>query len=187
MSSHKPSPPSVTKPLFVGFAGHTGSGKTSAAKYLRSTYGFQYARYSAVLREWLAPREPSRHQLREFGWEVMSGGRQRQLNAALIAGLERSRSATIDGLRDPVDLESLREAFGPSFHLLFVQAGRETRFRRLQSRFSTEQEFASAMEHPVEASIEQLRPLADTTLVNESTLHDLHNALDAWLTAHVQG
>jgi dephospho-CoA kinase len=186
MSSQKPFRSLLSKPLFVAFAGHMGSGKTSAAEYLRSTYSFQYARYSAVLREWLTPREPSRDELRVFGWEVMSGGRQGELNTALIASIERCRSAAIEGLRHPIDFDSLANAFAPSLHLIFIHADDELRFRRLRSRFATRQEFASAMEHPVEASINQLQPRADITLANESSLDDLHKSLDTWLAARLQ-
>jgi dephospho-CoA kinase len=186
MSSQKPFRHLLTRPFFAAFTGHMGSGKTAAAEYLRNTYGFQYARYSAVLREWFAQREPSRDDLRVFGWGVMSGGQQRELNAALIAGLEKSRSAAIDGLRHPIDFDSLTQAFAPSLRLIFIHAADEIRFRRLRSRFSTQQELASAMKHPVEANIDQLKPLADVTLVNESTLDDLHDSLDTWLAARLQ-
>jgi hypothetical protein len=33
--------------------GHIGAGKTSAADYLKSAYGFFYVRYSKVLSDWL--------------------------------------------------------------------------------------------------------------------------------------
>ena len=90
-----------------------GSGKTSAAKYLSSRYGFQYARYSQVLQDWLSAGNADRDRLQILGWDVMAGGRQAELNARLIAGIDRSRSAAIDGVRHRLDFDSLSSRLGP--------------------------------------------------------------------------
>ena len=124
MSSQDPSRHSQTDAIFVGFAGHIGAGKTSAAQYLRDTYGFQYTRYSLVLGDWLASESSGREGLQQFGWDVMAGGRQVELNARLIAGLDLVRSVAIDGLRHPIDFHSLSYAFKGSFQLVFLDAAR---------------------------------------------------------------
>ena len=111
-----------------------GAGKTSAAKYLSSMYGLQYIRYSQILREWLAPEIVERERLQSLGWEIMAGGRQPELNARLIARLDRSRSAVIDGLRHSIDFDSLSEAFGTSFNMIFLESGSDVRFERLRWR-----------------------------------------------------
>ena len=170
-----------TDAVFVGFAGRIGAGKTSAANYLSSKYGFQYARYSQVLRDWLASEAPEREGLQEFGWEVMVGGRQVELNARLIAGLSRSQSAAIDGLRHHVDFHSLSYAFGASFRLVFLEAAPEARFERKRSRFSTYGEFLAADSHPVEAQIDNLKPLAAATIPTEGSLESLFRRLDGWV------
>src|SRR6266852_6152329 len=100
------SPRLRTERLFVGFAGRMGAGKTSAARYLESKYGFQYTRYSQVLQEWLGDAVSDQNHLQKLGWDVMAGGQQRELNSRLIAGLDRSRSAAIDGLRHRIDFDS---------------------------------------------------------------------------------
>ena len=173
---------SQTEPVFVGFAGRIGVGKTSAAKYLSSSYGFQYTRYSQVLREWLAPDTVTRERLQEFGWEIMAGGRQAELNRRLIAGLDRSRSAVIDGLRHSIDFGSLSEAFGDSFHLIFLEAGRDFRFERLRSRLSTRESFQAAESQPVEEHIDSLKAPASTIISNEQSLEALYKQLDAWVS-----
>ncbi len=182
MASQYPSRDSKTDAIFVGFAGHIGAGKTSAAQYLSTRYGFQYTRYSQVLRDWLGStsESTSREDLQEFGWEVMAGGRQVELNARLIAGLDRSRSAAIDGLRHTIDFYSLSYAFGPSFYLVFLDATAETRFRR-KPRFSTYNAFLAADSQPVEARIDSLKPLAAAIFPNEATLESLYRRLDGWL------
>src|ERR1035438_5665113 len=118
MPSHGTSPRSQAEPLFVGFAGRIGAGKSAAAKYLKEKHGFQSTRYSKVLRRWRGSEATTVAELRELGWGVMSRGEQPELNVRLIAELDRSHSAVIDGLRDPIDFRSLSDAFGPAFHLI---------------------------------------------------------------------
>jgi hypothetical protein len=169
-----------TDAVFVGFAGHIGAGKTTAAEYMRSKYGFQYTRYSQVLRDWLASESPAREDLQQFGWEVMAGGRQVELNARLIAGLDRSRSVAVDGLRHPIDFHCLSYAFGTAFRLLFLDAAAQTRFRR-KPRFPTYDAFLVANSQPVEAHIDSLKPLAAAAVPNEASLDSLYRQLDGLL------
>ena len=105
----------------VAVAGRIGAGKTSAAKYLSSRYGFQYARYSQVLAEWLGSDPADRNRLQQFGWEIMAGGSQVELNARLLSTLDRSQAAVVDGLRHKIDFCSLKYAFEPSFFRLLSQ------------------------------------------------------------------
>ena len=94
----------------IGISGRIGAGKTSAGKYLSSRYGFQYLRYSQVLSEWLA-RDPERgDNLQEIGWKVMADGMQSVLNRRLIAQVELDAGVAVDGLRHPVDCESLKSS-----------------------------------------------------------------------------
>lgn len=168
----------------MGLAGRLGSGKTSAAKYLSSNHGFQYARYSQILREWLAPDTVDRGRLQTFGWEIMAGGRQPELNACLIAKLDPSRSAVIDGLRHAIDVDSLSETFGASFHLIFLEAEREVRFERLRARLSTPELFQAAESQPVEVHIDSLKARATAIISNEQWLEDLYKQLDEWVAHH---
>ena len=183
MLSQDPSRHSQTDVIFVGFAGRIGAGKTSAAQYLSSAYGFQYTRYSEVLGDWLASGPTGRKTLQEFGWEVMAGGRQVELNARLIARLDRSQSAAIDGLRHPIDFHCLSYAFGAAFHVLFLDAAAETRFKR-KPRFSAYDKFQAADSRPVEAHIDSLKPFATATIPTEGSVEDLRHRLDAWLKGH---
>lgn len=174
---------SPTDAIFVGFAGHTGAGKTAAAKYLRSRYGFQYTRYSQVLQQWLFGGPADRERLRAAGWKIMAGGQQLELNRRLIAELDHTRSAAIDGLRHPVDFDSLSSAFGESFYLIFLEARQEVRFERLRSRFSGHDAVQAAALAPVEMEIDRLKALATTVIANEGTLDSLYDGLDSWIAS----
>jgi dephospho-CoA kinase len=165
--------------LVIGVSGRIGAGKTSAAQYLSSTYDFQYIRYSQVLSGWLGNPE-TKSGLQEIGWQVMNGGKQAELNRWLLAQITPDKSVAVDGLRHPVDHESLAKKFGSSFHLLYIDTARETRWMRLtgRARYQTPEEFEAADSHPVEQQIESLRPKAETVLRNEGSLEELHASLD---------
>jgi dephospho-CoA kinase len=181
MPSQNPPRHSQTEPVYIGFAGRIGAGKTSAASHVASRYGFDYARYSQVLEEWLPASAGDKDRLQQFGWDVMREGRQVELNSRLISGLSRSRSAAIDGLRHPIDYECLASAFGSAFRLVFLESGQENRFQRLRSRFSTYAAFQAADSQPVEAHIENLRPLASVTIANDGSLESLGLRVDEWM------
>lgn len=169
----------LVEPIFLGLAGRIGAGKTSAAQYVSSTYGLQYTRYSAVLQNWLAADASDKVRLQKLGWEIMAGGQQVELNSRLLAGLDHSRSAAIDGLRHKIDFDSLSSTFGPSFRLVFLEARQETRFERLRSRFLDFAAFREADSHPVEANIDILQPLASVVISNDESLEALYGRLDA--------
>lgn len=110
----------------------------------------------------------------------MAGGLQQELNSRLIADLDRSHGAAIDGLRHRVDFEQLTAALGPSFQLVFLEATPEDRFARLRSRFSTEEAFRAADAHPVEANIDSLKPLASVTIPS-GAIETVYKRLDTWI------
>ena len=167
--------------LIVGIAGRIGAGKTSAAKYISSTYGFQYLRYSEVLAGWLAADSKSKSELQTVGWEVMEKGLQAELNRRLIQQIISDSSAVVDGLRHPLDYTSLNSAFPASFRLIFLDASLETRWDHVKGgeRHSTFEKFLAADSHLVEQQIELLRPHASLTIKNEGSLSDLYTNMDA--------
>ena len=109
-----------------------------------------------------------------------------ELNARLIAGLDRSRSAVIDGLRHPIDFHCLVYAFGASFRVVFIDAAPETRFKR-KPRFATYDAFLAADLQPVEAYIDGLRPLAAAAISNQESLEGFYQRLDRWVAAYEKG
>lgn len=187
MAGQRVSPRLCTEPIFVGFAGRIASGKTSAATYLTREYGFQYRRYSQVLEEWASASAPDRNRLQHLGWDVMAGGLQVELNARVIAGIDRLRSAAIDGLRHLVDFQSLSSTFGESFEMIFIEAREEHRFERLRTRFSTLAAFKAVDSHPVEAHIDDLRSRASIAIRNDDSPELLYQQLDAWMVTRRSG
>src|SRR5271155_5666608 len=122
--------------LVIGVTGHIGAGKTSAANYLKSIRGFFYVRYSKVLSDWLGEDPESRVHLQTVGWEVMAGGMQTELNARLIGQIPAQIDCAVDGLRHPIDQDSLTKAFPSQFRLLYLESRQETRWQRVRKRYA---------------------------------------------------
>jgi dephospho-CoA kinase len=167
--------------LVIGITGRIGAGKTSVGTYLSSAHGFHYSRYSQVLSDWLAKDPESKAHLQAVGWKVMAGGMQTELNTRLISQLPPQSDCAVDGLRHPLDYESLNSAFSAYFYLLFVSSPPELRWQRLLPRYPELDDFSRADSHPVEQQIDSLCPKAFAVLGNDSSLQDLYCKVDAVL------
>lgn len=154
--------------IVVGVTGRMGSGKTAIARQLAELLGSQYLRYSQILAEWFQADPSDKARLQEVGADVMSGDGQRELNRRLIGRLESGRDAVVDGLRHPIDFESLRAEFGLRFFLVFVDTPDELRYERLLKRFDTYASFRDADSRSVESHIDSLR--TDAAMVVPGTM-----------------
>src|SRR5208282_1070810 len=132
MASHSQRPQGER--LVIGITGRIGSGKTTVGRYLESRYGFQYLRYSEILAEWRTKNPENKAHLQTVGWEVMSGGMQAELNRRLIARISPDGDVAVDGLRHPLDYETLSSSFSESFRLLYIDSPTNLRFERLNQK-----------------------------------------------------
>jgi dephospho-CoA kinase len=168
--------------LVIGVAGRIGSGKTEVAHLLEAQWGFQYLRYSIVLANWYGTDPSAKARLQQVGWEVMSSDRQRELNSKLIQRVDRDRECVIDGLRHPIDFESLNSEFSSCFYLFFVDTPAEIRFERLRQRYTTRELFIEADSHAVESNIGRLVPLANLVLNGQLPMHILAKQIEDFLS-----
>lgn len=163
----------------IGISGPIGAGKTTAAKYLATTYGLSYLRYSEVLAEISPEPAPNRLTLRQFGWDIMSRGLQTSLNQTLLSKIKNGINYVVDGLRHPIDFETLSSR--PPFYLLYVDASPQLRWQRLSSRDKSKiwEEFLASEKHPVESYLPILKEKAYKTLRNERSMTEFHADLNA--------
>ena len=166
--------------LVIGITGHIGSGKTTVGRYLESKHGFQYLRYSAVLADWLAKDPESKAQLQRVGWEVMAGGMQAELNRRLLAQTAPNGGLTVDGLRHPLDYQTLNSTFSSSFHLLYIDSPAPLRFERKKdkTKYADFAKFQAADSHAVEQQIDSLKANAALVIHNEASLQSLYAKVD---------
>lgn len=173
--------PMPDKKLIIGVAGRIGSGKSEVTQILAREFGFRYLRYSLVLAELYNADPTQKKVLQEIGWKVMSGDLQRNLNHVLISRISDQNDFAIDGLRHPIDYESLKETFKSCFFLVYIDTPPDVRFGRLRDRYASYDEFEAADLHQVESNIESLRPLASAilpgTLSNEQFRESLKHLI----------
>lgn len=165
----------------IGISGPTGAGKTTAAKYLAATYGFFYLRYSELLAEMSPEPISDRHVLRELGWDIMSRGLQSSFNQKLLSKMPSGLDCVVDGLRHPIDFETLSTR--SPFSLVYIDASRQTRWQRVTSRNPSNSwdEFLQGENHPVESHLPILKEKANNILHNENTLEALYSQLDNFI------
>lgn len=162
----------------IGISGPTGAGKTTAAVHLASTYGLSYLRYSEILADFLGKMAPDKQTLRKMGWDVMSEGLQLSLNQRLLTKMKKGINYVVDGLRHPLDLETLSNH--PPFYLLYIDASPHMRWQRLSYRDGsrTWEEFQAGDSHPIEGYLPILKQKAYKVVRNEGTIAGLYANLD---------
>jgi dephospho-CoA kinase len=111
----------------------------------------------------------------------MAGGMQAELNARLIARIPARQDCAVDGLRHPIDYESLAKAFPSHFRLLYIDSPQELRWQRLIARYPSLDEFRRADLYPVEQQIDSLRDKAFAVVKNNGSLAELYSKVDAKL------
>jgi len=110
----------------------------------------------------------------------MAGGMQPELNRRLVAEIIPNSDVAVDGLRHPLDYETLSKSFPGSFHLLFINSPPQMRFARLNHRgkYVDLASFETADSHQVEQYINLLRASAAVVIENQRSLNDLYAAVD---------
>ena len=172
-------------PRLIGLTGTNGSGKGAAARYFKKK-GYDYYSLSDLIREelWKKNEPVTRNNLIRMGNDL-----RRTHGADILARrvLERIKGkAVIDSIRNPSEVECLREQTG--FILLAVDAPVEVRFERAQKRgrdesASTLEEFRKkeAEEMTEQEKGQQLQTcmkLADFLIINDGTIDQFNKKLE---------
>ena len=166
--------------IAVGLSGPIAAGKTTAARILERM-GFRYCRFSEIIeRELRAHGVPvTRDTLQTFGEEAHNSRfGQRQLQNKLAVCVEQAPRIVVDGLRHPEDRAFLRERWGAAAHHVHVDASLGLRARRYTAKTGgAEDAFRRAEAHAVEQNVQVMEGLADSTMANAGTIHELESRL----------
>ena len=174
--------------MFVGLTGTNGSGKTSAADYLKER-GFRYLSLSDEIRLELANRNepPTRENMTRLGNELRARFGAAVLAQRVMARLAEDCDYVIDSIRNPSEVAALKQL--PGFRLVHFDAPIEQRYLRAVERRDERtplsfDEFAEQESREMESpdqTTQQLRAtfrLADETVVNDGSLDQLKKKLD---------
>jgi len=180
----------------IGITGTLASGKTSVKDFFLSRFSSSYfVSLSEIIKEELLKegKELKRENFVEKGNEL----RRKYGNHVLaeVATLTLPKEienciVIIDGIRNPGEVEYLREKFGKDFVLIGVDAPRELRFKRMLERRKegdpqTYQEFLEMDERDMGKNqpeygqnAEACLKLADYLIINDKSLEDLNEKLE---------
>jgi len=164
----------------VGFSGHIGSGKTTAAIWMENNKGYRRVRYSDILSNILKKRgeQPTRSALQALGWEVHNGLGQRWLGKALVELAGDAAKIVVDGIRFPEDIAFLREIYGPGFVHCHVVCSQTIRSERTCERQLEDIPPSHVSCHRVELCVDKLREMADVIILNQEDMSAYHRKLD---------
>jgi dCMP deaminase len=174
--------------MVIGLTGTNAAGKTIVSEHLKKQ-GFSYLSLSDEIREELAQRgeQATRENLIAMGNLLRRTFGPAVLAERIKARLEPGRNYVIDSIRNPAEVESLRRL--PGFHLLYIDAPIELRYRRAHERGdartpATFEEFVEQERREMQSddlAAQQLRAcfqMADAQLINDADLEALGRRID---------
>jgi len=173
----------------IGVIGKNGSGKDEVLKYLRDRYDVPFLSTGDIVRGIAAKegREATRSNLQEISNRYF---KERGEGCFVCMVVDRIRekgwkSAGISGVRSPRDIDILRGELGKDFVLIDVYVSDpHVRFERMLKRGEGRDAKAYADFVKQDKAEEEIFGIdkaaagADYSLGNDSTLDDLHNAVD---------
>jgi len=171
-------------------AGEIASGKGTAAKYITKKYGGVSYRFSDPLRDILLRMhmDINRENYHKISMALRKNFGQDSFSKIISQDIkkEKSKIVVLDGVRRPSDIKYLKDIKG--FHLIFIEADLEERFKRLKMRKEKTDDrekkikyFKKEHQSEVEMKIRQMKKMADFVIDNNQSLAQLFKSIDAIL------
>jgi len=123
--------------IVIGLTGTIGSGKNIVAEILKSRFDSWYVSLSSVIRAEIEKKRRvlSRTSLQDHGDELRKKYGGHILAKLAVEYLQRNKKVIIiDGIRNPGEIEWLKNRFGNDFILIAIDAPREMRYERTIKR-----------------------------------------------------
>ncbi len=174
--------------LIIGLVGQAGSGKGTAADYLREKYKAGYIRFSGILGTVLETLgiEKSRENFTKLSDALRKQYGEDALSYAVekIALSAPEDMVVIDGIRRPEDIVALEPL--PHFKLISVEVPAEIRFERMKKRGEkatesqmTWEQFEREEKFPTEITIPSVMARAWKTIPNKGSREELESKIDS--------
>lgn len=180
------------KKIVVGLIGEKGAGKGTVSDYLIEKYCAVHYGTSKILRRTLEDLHLpiTRDNLVKLALVLKEGYHPSVIIDSLITDIEKNGSDIIiaDGIRMHGDVEPFRKKYGKNFHLVYVTADIQIRYKRTKARKEkdgedkmTFEEFLAEEGRLTEVSIHEIGKQADFTLNNDGKPENLKRQVDRML------
>jgi len=181
--------------IVIGLTGKNAAGKGTVAEIL-SQNNFVYHSLSDSLRDELKilGKEETRENLIETGNKLRMEGGPGVLADKMVPKLSLDTNHIIDSIRNPFEVNSLRENFSSnSFFLISVDADARLRYDRLRSRgrigdsdswesFVNQEKQEENNDDPNKQQLSKTMDMADYSIDNSGTLEDLEKQVEKLLS-----
>jgi len=162
-----------------GIAGPLASGKTSFAQLFVRLAGVGCLSFGELVFELARQSGPvsSRDQLHALSDELIRAVGFRGLTERLLQKLVPNQHYVIEGIRDMVVVDYLRERFTDGFRLIYIDVSSDVRYQRAKSRGKLDdttslQHFRTRDAASIESGVFQLKEAADIILSNNGQMRD---------------
>ncbi|HEX7474914.1 MAG TPA: AAA family ATPase [Dehalococcoidales bacterium] len=173
----------------IGVVGLNGSGKDEMVKYLNQKYSVPLISVGDIVRELAAEQggESTRDNLDALSATCFKKYGEGYFVKQVVAKIRRNRwpAAGISGIRSPVDIEIVRQAFGRNFVLINVYVSdSRVRYQRVHNRGSRRDQitFEDFLRQDEESEnlfrIRESAGLADYSIDNDGTLEQMHSEIE---------
>lgn len=176
------------KARIIGLTGPIGAGKSSIAAVLQSQYGFCYLGFGDLVKQTLEKEEKqiTRKNLQEKGRQIIKQIGYKGIVDLLLENADSATDYVVDGIRHIEVVKYLKQLYGGSFHLIFVDAPIEVRFKRVRERIQYEniitmEKFREYENDPLEKDTVLLKQVASLVVSNAGSKKQLEEAIKKFL------
>ncbi|MFH0829859.1 MAG: AAA family ATPase [Candidatus Aenigmatarchaeota archaeon] len=181
----------MEKTVVIGLTGMAGSGKSTAGRYLKEKYGFEFIVMSDIIRAEAERRGFLKHTdleaqkaiISKFGvlWREETGEDQIVAEKTIeMMKKVKLHKVAVDGFRSPGEVELFRKTF-EGFKLIYVRADPDVRWKRRleQDPKAKRNDFDSRDKRDSQMmGMREVLEMADMTVENSGPVTELHKNMD---------
>ena len=174
--------------IVIGLIGEKGAGKGTIAEYFQKNYNAEHFGTSKILKRTIDSLHlPSnRENFIKLALILKNGFWPSVVIDSLILDIEDSQAKVViaDGIRMYGDVEPFRKKYKKNFHLIFITANPQTRYKRTKKRKekigedkTSFHQFLMEENEPTEICIREIGRTADYIIDNNGTPKELEGQI----------